>query len=57
MEHKPDPYQLYQELLTTSFDKIQKLLPKKYKEIRDLIAKSTGSIFSSISYIYNPIHL
>lgn len=42
MEQKSDPLQLYQELLSASFDKIAKLLPKKYKEIKDLITKSMG---------------
>lgn len=42
MEQHSDPFALYQELLFTSFDKIQKVLPKKYKQIKELIVKSTG---------------
>ncbi len=42
MEQKTDPFQLYQELLSASFDKIQKLVPKKYKEIKELTTKFSG---------------
>ena len=46
MENKSDPPAQYQELMKTSFDKINKQLPKKYKQIKTMLT----------SFIGNPTH-
>ncbi len=43
MENLSDPQTLYQDILHTSFDKLRKILPKKYKEIHDMIFTFNGS--------------
>lgn len=45
MDQHQDQHVIFQELLTSSLDKIKTLLPKKYLEFRRLIEKSLGSGF------------
>ena len=45
MDQLPDPTALFKELLMTSFEKISKNLPKKYKEIKELLSKFKGNFF------------
>ncbi len=45
MEPVRDPYVQYSELLTKAFDKIQKTLPKKFKELKELCAEAMGILF------------
>lgn len=42
MEPVRDPYVQYSELLIKAFEKTQKLLPKKYKELKDLCTEAIG---------------
>ena len=42
MDTSKDPFIHYTELLTASFDKINRALPKKYKEIKEILTKLTG---------------
>jgi len=44
MENLSDPQTLYQDLLQTSFEKLKKALPKKYKEISEMILTFIGLI-------------
>ena len=44
MEPSVNSFAVYQEILFTSFDKIQKSLPRKYKQIKELITKSKGLV-------------
>ena len=44
MENLSDPQTLYQEILQTAFEKIKKNLPKKYKEIREMIVTYLGKL-------------
>jgi len=53
MENLSDPQTLYQDLLQTSFEKLKKGLPKKYKEINDMILTSIGLSFIKSSYLYH----
>ena len=52
MDQLSDPSALFKELLMTSFEKISKNLPKKHKEIKDLLATFKGNI-KSILIIVN----
>lgn len=43
MEPNSDPYEQYQDLLIKAFEKIKKLAPKKYKEMRDECTEAIGN--------------
>ena len=42
MEPVRDPFVQYSELLIKVFEKIQKTLPRKFKELKDLCTESIG---------------
>lgn len=42
-ENLSDPQRLYLELVDASFERIKKHLPKKYKEIAQLVSQFTGT--------------
>ena len=42
MENLSDPHALYQDILQTSFEKLKKALPRKYKDINEMIVTSLG---------------
>lgn len=52
MEPVRDPYVQYSELLVKAFEKVKKVVPKKYKELKELCNEAIGKLPFKSSVIY-----
>ena len=46
MDPLNDRYSMYLDFLNNSIEKIRKLLPKKHKDLRDLLSRTQGINYS-----------